>query len=224
MAKKPATPDPTPKLSSEKPGDGRYFWSGVVFALFTMVVLSALIWMSMNGKSIADQDRAYPIFFLAMGAGLSLGAFGGSATAGGQFKLGPLDTPLKFAVTGGIAVFFLVLFTAPYVLPSSPTASLALTQVTGIVLEKAPKPDRVLITADFARFEPQANRRLVLNVGDGADCAQVKSSATVDQPNLGKYKLFVLTTQATITCAQLTLQDANNNRVGASKVVPVQWQ
>ena len=223
MAKKPtraAAPPP------DKAAESRYFWSGVIFGAMTLLGLGALLWMSTNGKSIAEGDRYIAIFFLALGAGLSVGALGGSASAGGQMKFGWFDTPLKVAFTGGICVFLIVLFAAPQLLPeSAPAPALSLNDADGVVLDRAPKPDRVLVTTKFTAFAPQANRRVVLNLGAGSGdtCDRIKSSQTVDEPRLGQYRSFVLATPAEITCAQLALHDQNNTRVGASKVLAVKW-
>lgn len=224
MATKPVKVRP-PVQPADKAVESRYFYSGLAFGLLTMVVFAGLMWMSLNGKSLADQDRLFAIIFLAMGAGLSVGGFGGSATASGQVRIPILDTPFKVASSGGIAVFLIVLFGAFYLLPSpqpEPVPVLSLIQAKGTILK--PPPRKLMVTAEFAAFTAQRDRRVVLNLGAGDSCERVKATHTIDEPRLGSYTSFVLAPESDVTCAQLVVHDQNNTRVGASNVVRVQWQ
>jgi hypothetical protein len=84
--------------------------AGVLFAAITSLFLMSLIVLSLFGREIPITSRFIVIAFLALSIGLSSTFLGGTAAAKGTISL-PFfkEAPMSFAVTGGIAVFIIVL-------------------------------------------------------------------------------------------------------------------
>jgi len=84
--------------------------AGVVFGAITLLFLMMLIVLSLYSREIPETSRFILVAFLALSIGLSSTFLGGTAAARGVVSM-PFfkESPMSFAVTGGIAVFIIVL-------------------------------------------------------------------------------------------------------------------
>jgi hypothetical protein len=81
---------------------------GVFFLALAVIFFMGLIVASVLGFVVPDSSRFLICIVLALTAGIGSGFLGGSAAASGQISLPKLlQTPVKFGVTGGIAVFLI---------------------------------------------------------------------------------------------------------------------
>lgn len=84
---------------------------GVALGSLTLIFLMGFVALATAGTQVPCDSRFLVVSVLALGAALASSFLGGSAAAEGVFPL-PFakDHPLKFSVTGGIAVLIIVLF------------------------------------------------------------------------------------------------------------------
>jgi hypothetical protein len=84
--------------------------AGAIFGTITLLFLMSLIVLSLFSREIPTTSRFILVAFLALSIGLTSTFLGGTATAKGAMSL-PFftESPMSFAVTGGIAVFVIVL-------------------------------------------------------------------------------------------------------------------
>jgi hypothetical protein len=84
--------------------------AGAVFGGITLLFLMLLIVFSLFSKEIPTTSRFILVALIALGIGLSSTFLGGDAAARGALSL-PFfkESPMSFAVTGGIAAFIIVL-------------------------------------------------------------------------------------------------------------------
>jgi uncharacterized protein (TIGR02594 family) len=94
--------------SSSVPG-----WITVFGAIMSGIVLlffMALVVCEIMGFSIRLQTRPLVVFILAIGMAFAFATLGGSAVASGALPLpSGIDSPIKFALGGGIATFTVIL-------------------------------------------------------------------------------------------------------------------
>jgi hypoxanthine phosphoribosyltransferase len=84
--------------------------AGFVLGAVALLFLMSLILLSLSGREIPMTSRFILVAFLALAAGLSLTFLGGDAAARGGLRIPVVgETPISFGVTGGIAVFVIVL-------------------------------------------------------------------------------------------------------------------
>jgi hypothetical protein len=82
--------------------------AGFISGLVTLLFFMGLVITSLFGFSIPKTERYLPIIVLSLGLALASSFLGGYALARGKMPL-PFakDSPIKFSVTGGIAVFII---------------------------------------------------------------------------------------------------------------------
>jgi hypothetical protein len=85
------------------------FGSGILTLLFFM----SLVIASVFDKQVPVGSRFLVVVVVALGAGLSSSFLGGAAVASGKVPVFK-NSPLKFSVGGGIAVFIIVLAVGKY--------------------------------------------------------------------------------------------------------------
>ena len=86
------------------------FTVGVVFGTVALLFFMFLVLLSVFGHTVPGNARYLVVIVLALSGGLSVGAFGGTASARGAIPIpGTAEHPLTVALTGGIAVLILLL-------------------------------------------------------------------------------------------------------------------
>jgi hypothetical protein len=109
--------------------------AGVVFGAIALLFLMSLLVLSLFNREIPTASRFILVAFLALSIGLSSTFLGGTAVARGTMSL-PLikESPMSFAVTGGIAAFIIILvlgyflYAKPPTEPNTPSPSASTTQ------------------------------------------------------------------------------------------------
>jgi hypothetical protein len=104
---------PSKKIRSKKPANriapvNIPVWfpiCGVIFGGLTLIFFMALVVAEILGVEVKLDSRFILTIVLAMGAGLSVSFLGGTAVAKGKISLPYFkDSPISFAVTGGVAI------------------------------------------------------------------------------------------------------------------------
>ena len=128
------SPEPSPGLPSKPTAE---WWVGLAFALGSFLFCGYLITRTLDGApSYSPILRATFIAFLAFGAAGSFRFIGGDARARGKLKGLPQTIgPFSFEVAGGIAVFFLTLFAANWLLPPAPVPNQASLELAPVAID-----------------------------------------------------------------------------------------
>jgi hypothetical protein len=103
--------------------------AGYVTGILTLVFFMAMVVASLFGYNVPANSRFVVVVVLAFGTALSFAFFGGTAAAHGSIPI-PFSEqkPIAFSVTGGIAVFIIVLALGYYLyLPPNRTFTATVT-------------------------------------------------------------------------------------------------
>src|SRR4051794_11128011 len=112
-----STPTTKPEPSSDHPPQkpppvdpfGHAFPRGIIWAGYVCAVIALLFFIGLTFIPISCGQRFPAIVVLALATALASAFIGGSASASGQLPLPKGMSPVKFAVTGGIAVLIILL-------------------------------------------------------------------------------------------------------------------
>jgi hypothetical protein len=101
-----------------------------------------LVLVSLVGFTVPDNSRFLICIVLALTASIGSGFLGGSAVASGQISVPRLlNTPVKFGVTGGIAVFIITLILCHVLYGPSPSPQACLQLPTIINVDSSVRSD-----------------------------------------------------------------------------------
>ena len=186
--------------------------------MMTLVLVATLL-----GKEVPTGTRFLVVIVLALGAGFGAGGLTGEAAVRGNLPIpGTERHPLATSLSGGIAVFFLVLLLRDFIVPSqNGVPELRIKSFKG--LETNTQPPRVMISASFDGFSTDTGKRAHLALCADVSCQQVVRSERIDDPRNGRMVIFVATTKRTLQGGRLELEDLIANTTHYGKTARIEW-
>lgn len=202
----------------------KLFITGVVFGSLTFLVFAGLLFAALFDRHVGADDRYLVPIVLAIGAGLSAGALGGSAALEGVVPIPWLgNSAPRMALAGGSAVMIIVLLLGRSLYPSTTAEGpeVRLSRVTGVVVGS--NPDRVMVEATFDPVQLPPDRRLFLIAASDASCVKILAEGRVDHPLQGTMRLFLLARREQVVCAKLVVKNPSGVLVAATPASAVTW-
>lgn len=183
---------------------------GLVFLGLAVLFFMGLVVASLFGLTVPGNSRFLVCSVLALTASIGSGFLGGSAVASGQINVPRfLNNPIRFGVTGGIAVFAIVLLLCHLLYGTSPPGIEAPT-ITDVSTASG-EGGRTVTAITYKPEHLPAQHKLVAEVATDALFKQLaRPRYPVEKPESGQIILSLPKSDRVKYWVRLVVVDPNN--------------
>lgn len=220
--------DPDPEMASpppDPPPAGEHsappLWVAIVGACFlglAVLFFMALVVVSLFGHSVPGNSRFLVCAVLALCSGIGSGFLGGSAVASGQINVPKLlDTPVRFGLTGGIAVLVIVLLLCHnlYREPSQPPVQ---RPTINDINTTGGEEGRIIVSVSYRLESLPAQHKIFVEIaGDSGFQHQLRERFRIDNFTAGEAVLSVPKSSKGEYHARLVVDDPEGKIVAVSE-------
>lgn len=193
---------------------------GLVFLGLAVLFFMGLVVVSLFGLTVPGNSRFLVCSVLALTSSIGSGFLGGSAVASGQLHVPKLlDNPIRFGVTGGIAVFVVVLLLCS-LLYGAPAPGI---QAPAIIdVSTGPGEGGRKIAAISYKTEPlPAQHKLVAEVATDAQFKQLaRPHYPVEKPDSGQIVLSLPKSEQVKYWVRLVVINPENQPAATGEAMP----
>lgn len=195
------TPNADPVAKADSESRSSVLWMNIIGACFlgiAVIFIMALIVASLFDRAVPEESRFLVCSLLALIMSIGSGFLGGSAVASGQISVPKfLQNPISFGLTGGVAVFVIVLILSSFaysyltpektviVPPSTPEPPTAVPVITNVNTTQGDAGNIIVAIAFQPEILPSQYKLFVEIASDVEFKRLTKPRFLIDNPDKG---------------------------------------